>query len=59
MVITDPDSGKQYTNYKAVNIIGMFEVVDMQKSIATVFGTLKIDVHFDKWVFYNIIFLYS
>jgi hypothetical protein len=49
-VITDPDNGTIYTNYKAVNIVGSYSVADINKSIATVYGTPKTDVDFDKLV---------
>jgi hypothetical protein len=47
--ITDPDNGQIYTNYKAVNIIGLMAVADMEKSNATVNpnGPPLIDVDFD------------
>jgi len=37
--ITDPDDGTVYTNYKAVNIIGVIAAADMGKSKATVHTT--------------------
>lgn len=49
--ITDPDSGQVYTNYKAVNIIGLVAAADMEKSIAIVHdGIPLVDVSFDKLV---------
>jgi hypothetical protein len=51
VVITDPDSGRTYDNYKAVNIIGMISAADMGKSQATVHpGGPLIDVEFDRLV---------
>jgi hypothetical protein len=31
-VLTDPESGKRYTNYKAFNIIGLVRAADMKRS---------------------------
>jgi hypothetical protein len=46
--IFDPDNDEIYTNYKAVNIIGLLEAADMKKSNATVHdGVPVIDVDFD------------
>ncbi len=47
--ITDPDDGKVYTNYKAVNVIGLIAAADMDKSNATVYpnGPPLIDADFD------------
>jgi hypothetical protein len=51
VVITDPDSGKRFTNYKAVNVIGVIAAADMGKSKATVHtGGPVIDVEFDDLV---------
>jgi hypothetical protein len=51
VLITDPDSGKRFTNYKAVNIIGVIAAADMQKSKATVHtGGPVSDVEFDDLV---------
>jgi hypothetical protein len=51
LVITDPENGKEYTNYKAVNILGLIQAADMKKSVATVHtGGPIIDVDFDKLV---------
>jgi hypothetical protein len=47
-VIVDPDDGKKYTNFKAVNIIGVIAAADMGRSSATVHpGGPVIDVEFD------------
>jgi hypothetical protein len=49
--ITDPDSGQVYTNYKAVNIIGLVAAADMDKSEAIVHdGIPLVDVNFNKLV---------
>ncbi|MBK9990361.1 MAG: hypothetical protein IPP19_06425 [Verrucomicrobia bacterium] len=49
--ITDPDSGKVYTNYKAVNIVGCIAAADLRKSEYTEHGNGPvIDVDFDKLV---------
>ena len=49
--ITDPDSGRIYTNFKGVNIIGIHRVADLKKSIKTIHdGVADIDVSFDKLV---------
>ncbi len=47
--ITDPDNGKVYTNYKAVNVLGLIAAADMDKSNAIVHpnGPPLIDVDFD------------
>ena len=51
MAITDPDSGKVYTNYKAVNIVGCIKAADLSKSVYTQHGNGPlIDVDFDKLV---------
>ena len=48
VLLSDPDDGRRYTNYKAVNIIGTIAAADMANSEATVHanGPL-IDVDFD------------
>jgi hypothetical protein len=47
--VKDPDNGQTYTNYKAVNILGLIAAADMAKSGATVHpgGPPLIDVEFD------------
>lgn len=51
VAITEPDSDVIYTNYKAVNILGLVAAADMSKSIATVHdGIPLIDVDFDELV---------
>lgn len=49
VAITDPDNGAIYTNYKAVNVIGLVTAADMDKSNATIHpnGPALIDVDFD------------
>ncbi len=49
VAIRDPDNGQTYTNYKAINIIGLVAAADMHKSRATVQGNVPvlIDVDFD------------
>jgi hypothetical protein len=49
VAIRDPDNGETYTNYKAVNIIGLMTAADMKKSNATIHpgGPALIDVDFD------------
>lgn len=49
VAITDPDNGQVYTNYKAVNIIGLISAADMEKSDTTVNpnGPPLLDVDFD------------
>jgi hypothetical protein len=49
VAIRDPDNGEVYTNYKAVNVIGLVAAADMEKSNATVHpnGPPIIDVDFD------------
>lgn len=50
-VLHDPENGTNYTNYKAVNIVGLMAVADMQKSVATAHTSpALIDVEFDKLV---------
>jgi hypothetical protein len=50
-VLTDPDSGKVYTNYLAMNILGAISAADMAKSRYAVHdGVPIIDVSFDKLV---------
>lgn len=48
--IKDPDNGKIYTNYKAVNIVGMLQAADMGKSIAEIpdDGIALINTSFDE-----------
>ena len=47
--ITDPDSGQVYTNYKAVNIIGLVAKTDIDKSDAIVHdGISLVDISVDK-----------
>jgi hypothetical protein len=49
--IEDPDDQKIYTNYKAVNLIGLVAAADMGKSDAVVHDNIPlIDVDFDKLV---------
>ncbi len=49
--ITDPDDGKVYTNYKAVNIIGAVAAADMNKSKYEPSDDIpSIDVPFDELV---------
>lgn len=49
--IFDPDNGKTYTNYSAINVIGLVAAADMQASDATVHdGVPLIDVDFDRLV---------
>lgn len=49
--ITDPDDGKVYTNYKAVNIIGAVSAADMNKSQYVLSdGIPLVDVAFDELV---------
>ncbi|NOX90994.1 MAG: hypothetical protein GXP18_00660 [Gammaproteobacteria bacterium] len=49
--LTDPDDGTVYTNYKAVNIIGVVAAADMGKSQSTVHNSIPlVDVSFDKLV---------
>jgi hypothetical protein len=51
VALFDPDSGQTYTNYKAVNIIGLVAAADMARSIATIHpGGPVIDVDFDQLV---------
>lgn len=49
VAIFDPDNGQTYTNYKAINIIGLIAAADMDKSNATVHpnGLPLGDVDFD------------
>lgn len=50
-IVHDSENGANYTNYKAVNIVGLMAVADMEKSVATVHeGPALIDVEFDKLV---------
>ena len=47
----DPNPGAVFTNYKAVNVLGLVAAADMEKSIATVHdGIPLIDVDFDELV---------
>ena len=47
-LLTDPTSGKKWTNYKAVNIIGLVACADMDKSEwEAPSGSAIIDVDFD------------
>jgi len=49
--IKDPDNGQTYTNYKAINIIGLIAAADMARSEAVVHpGGPLIDVDFDSLV---------
>jgi hypothetical protein len=51
VALTDPDNGETYTNYKAVQIIGVIAAADMGQSEATVHpGGAVIDVDFDSLV---------
>ena len=51
VALTDPDSGRVHTNYKAANIVGVVAAADMGKSKATVHtGGPVIDVEFDTLV---------
>lgn len=51
VLVRDPDDGKTYSNYKAVNIIGVVSAADMGASKATVHtGGPVIDVEFDNLV---------
>src|SRR5687767_7257193 len=48
VALLDPDDGRTYTNYKAVNIIGLIAAADMAQSKAVVHpGGPIIDVDFD------------
>ncbi len=49
--LIDPDNDRAYTNYKAINIIGLVAAADMDKSDATVYDNIPlIDVDFDNLV---------
>jgi hypothetical protein len=49
--LQDPDNGQTYTNYKAVNVVGLIAAADMAQSEATVHpGGPVIDVDFDSLV---------
>jgi len=49
--ITDPDTGAVFSNYKAVNVIGIIAAADMGRSTATVHdGIPLVDVEFDELV---------
>lgn len=52
VALFDPDNQQVYTDYKAVNIIGLLRAVDMSNSNATVHpnGPALIDVDFDGFV---------
>lgn len=51
VAIKDPDDGTVYTNYKAVNVLGLVAAANMEESIATVHeGIPLIDVDFDELV---------
>ena len=51
VALLDPDNGTTYTNYKAVNVIGLIAAADMAQSDATVHpGGPVIDVDFDSLV---------
>ena len=50
-VVREPDGSKAYTNYKAVNVVGLVAAADMARSTATVHpGGPVIDVEFDELV---------
>jgi hypothetical protein len=50
-VVREPDGSRSYTNYKAVNIVGLVAAADMSRSKATVHpGGPVIDVEFDDLV---------
>ncbi len=50
-VVREPDGSKAYTNYKAVNVVGLVAAADMARSKATVHpGGPVIDVEFDDLV---------
>ena|SRR5467141_2481604 len=49
--LTDPDTGAAYTNYKAVNIIGLVSAADLGRSTAIIHDNIPlVDVGFDKLV---------
>jgi hypothetical protein len=51
VALQDPDNGQTYTNYKAVNVLGLIAAADMAQSEATVHpGGPIIDVDFDSLV---------
>jgi hypothetical protein len=51
VVITDPDNGAVYTNYKMLNLIGLVSAADMSASQATLHDNVPlIDVDFDRLV---------
>jgi hypothetical protein len=51
VALQDPDNGQTYTNYKAVNVLGLISAADMAQSEATVHpGGPIIDVDFDSLV---------
>jgi hypothetical protein len=49
-VLTNPKTGDIFTNYKAVNIIGIVAVADLSKSKYEAHGLPLIDVDFDSLV---------
>jgi hypothetical protein len=50
-VIREPDGSREYTNYKAVNVVGLIAAADMARSKATVHpGGPVYDVEFDELV---------
>lgn len=50
-VVREPDGSRSYTNYKAVNVVGLVAAADMARSKATVHpGGPVIDVEFDDLV---------
>jgi hypothetical protein len=48
--ITDPDDGKVYENYKAINILGLVAAADLSKSEYVAHGEPLGDVDFDRLV---------
>jgi len=51
VVLLDPDNGERYSNYKAINIVGLVAAADMTESEATVHpGGAVLDVDFDSLV---------
>ena len=49
-VISDPETGKVYSDYKAVNIIGVIACADIKASECESFGEPLIDMDFDSLV---------
>lgn len=50
-VVREPDGSREYTNYKAVNVLGLVAAADLTRSKATVYDGLPlIDVEFDELV---------